>query len=77
MPDALVGPASERTIFPRSYEVVVHDLYADVRRLVRARSPERALRSAQIEIDYELRLDLAMMPATVRRLDTGATWQKP
>jgi hypothetical protein len=44
---------------------------------VRARRPEDALGLVQTEFAYVHRIDVTTMPATVRRLDTGQTWEKP
>ena len=75
MTGELVGPPVVRTRLSRVYEVRVHDLYAEIRRRVRAHTPAEALRLACAEIDWELRLDLGAMPATITRLDTGEVWR--
>ncbi len=76
-PIVLAGPPTRRTFFARSYEVTIRDPFGSVRRVVRARRPEDALRDAQIALEYGERVDLTSHPATVRRVDTGAVWHSP
>jgi hypothetical protein len=73
----LAGPPQRTTILPRTYEVTVRAAPGSIRRIVRARRPEDALALVQAEFAYAHRVDVTTMPATVRRLDTGETWEKP
>jgi hypothetical protein len=73
----LAGPPRRATLIPRSYEVTVRAVPGTIHRIVRARRPENALALVQTEFAYVHRVDVTTMSATVRRLDTGETWEKP
>jgi hypothetical protein len=73
----LVGPARRATLFPRTYEVTIRQAPGTIRRVAVARSPEDALRRVQSSVSYEHRVDVTGMPATVQRLGSGETWEKP
>lgn len=76
-PIVLAGPPTHRTRLARDYEVKVLDLHGTVTRIVRAHSPEEALREAYVGLEVEERVDLTGMPATVRRLKTDELWMSP
>ena len=48
-----------------------------IKRVALARSPEEALQQVQSSVSYEHRIDVSGMPATVERLGSGETWEKP
>jgi hypothetical protein len=73
----LVGPPQRATLFPRTYEVTIRQAPGTIKRVALARSPEDALRRVQSSVSYEHRVDLTGMPATVLRLGSGETWEKP
>jgi hypothetical protein len=73
----LVGPRRRATLLPRTYEVTIRQAPGTIKRMAVARSPEAALQRVQSAIGYEHRIDLTAMPATVRRLDSDETWEKP
>jgi hypothetical protein len=73
----LVGPRRRTTRLPRTYEVTIRQAPGTIRRVAMARSPEDALRRVQAAVSYEHSVDLTGMPATVRRLGSGETWEKP
>jgi hypothetical protein len=73
----LVGPARRTTRFPRTYEVTIRQAPGTINRVALARSPEAALQRVQSSVGYEHRVDVTGMPATVRRLSSGETWEKP
>jgi hypothetical protein len=73
----LVGPGRRTTLLPRTYEVTIRQAPGTIKRMAVARSPEAALQRVQSAIGYEHRIDLTAMPATVRRLDSDETWEKP
>jgi hypothetical protein len=57
--------------------VTIRQAPGTIKRMAVARSPEAALQRVQSAIGYEHRIDLTAMPATVRRLDSDETWEKP
>jgi hypothetical protein len=73
----LVGPGRRATRLPRTYEVTIRQAPGTIKRVAMARSPEGALSRVQSSVSYEHRVDVTSMPATVRRLDNGETWEKP
>jgi hypothetical protein len=73
----LVGPERRATLLPRTYEVTIRQAPGTIRRVAMARSPEDALERVQSAVGYEHRVDVTGMPATVRRLDSDETWEKP
>jgi hypothetical protein len=73
----LVGPGRRSTLFPRTYEVTIRQAPGTIKRVALARSPEDALRRVQSSVGYEHRIDVTGMPATVQRLGSGETWEKP
>jgi hypothetical protein len=73
----LVGPGRRATRLPRTYEVTIRQVPGTIKRVALARSPEEALESVQSSVSYEHRIDVSGMPATVERLDSGETWEKP
>jgi hypothetical protein len=73
----LVGPERRTTFFPRTYEVTIRQAPGTIKRVALARSPEDALRRVQSSVGYEHRIDVSGMPATVERLGSGETWEKP
>jgi hypothetical protein len=73
----LVGPADRETRMPRAYEVTVRQVPGTIKRVAMARSPEEALQQVQSSVSYEHRIDVSGMPATVERLGSGETWEKP
>jgi hypothetical protein len=76
-PLVLAGPRVRPTLLPHAYEITIQHLFGTVTRVARARRPDEALLEVQITLEYELRLELADMPATVRRVDTGDVWMSP
>ena len=73
----LVGPRRRATRLPRTYEVTIRQAPGTIKRIALARSPEDALQRVQSAVDYEHRVDVTGMPATVRRLGSDETWEKP
>jgi hypothetical protein len=73
----LVGPERRATLLPRSYEVTIRQAPGTIRRVAMARSPEDALKRVQSAVSYEHRIDVTGMPATVHRLGSVDTWEKP
>ena len=73
----LVGPDTRGTFFPRTYEVTIRQAPGTIKRVAMARSPEDALRRVQSSLSYEHGVDVSGMPATVERLGSGETWEKP
>jgi hypothetical protein len=73
----LVGPGGRGTFLPRTYEVTIRQAPGTIKRVAMARSPEGALRRVQSSVSYEHRIDVSGMPATVERLGSGETWEKP
>ena len=73
----LVGPSRRVTRLPKTYEVTIRDIPGTIKRVTLARSPEEALQSVQSSVSYEHRIDVTGMPATVERLGSGETWEKP
>jgi hypothetical protein len=73
----LVGPDHRGTLLPRTYEVTIRQAPGTIKRVAVARSPENALRRVQSSVGYEHRIDVSGMPATVERLGSGETWEKP
>jgi hypothetical protein len=73
----LVGPDRRATLLPRTYEVTIRQAPGTISRVAVARSPEEALHRVQSAVSYEHRVDVTGMPATVRRLGSGETWEKP
>jgi hypothetical protein len=73
----LVGPGRRSTRLPRTYEVTIRQVPGTIKRVTVARSPEEALESVQSSVSYEHRVDVSAMPATVERLGSGETWEKP
>jgi hypothetical protein len=73
----LVGPRRRATLLPRSYEVTIRQAPGTITRVAMARSPEDALQRVQSAIGYEHRVDVTGMPATVRRVGSNDTWEKP
>lgn len=73
----LVGPKRRGTVLPRTYEVTIRQAPGTIKRVAMARSPEDALQRVQSALSYEHRIDVTGMPATVRRLDSGESWEKP
>jgi hypothetical protein len=53
---------------PRTYEVTIRQAPGTIKRVAVARSPEDALQRVQSAVEYEHRVDVTGMPATVRRL---------
>jgi hypothetical protein len=73
----LVGPRRRSTLLPRSYEVTIRQAPGTIKRVALARSPEDALQRVQSAVGYEHQVDVTEMPATVRRLGSDQTWEKP
>lgn len=73
----LVGPSRRDTLLPRTYEVTIRQAPGTIKRVALARSPEDALRRVQSAVGYEHRVDVTGMPATVERVGSGETWEKP
>jgi hypothetical protein len=73
----LVGPTRRATLLPRTYEVTIRQAPGSITRVAVARSPEDALQRVQSAVGYEHRVDVTRMPATVRRLGSDETWEKP
>jgi hypothetical protein len=73
----LVGPRRRATLLPRTYEVTIRQAPGTIKRVAVARSPEAALERVQSAVGYEHRVDVTGMPATVQRLGSGETWEKP
>ena len=66
-----------RTRLPHPYEVTIRQVPGTIKRVALARSPEEALQQVQSSVSYEHRIDVSAMPATVERLGSGETWEKP
>jgi hypothetical protein len=73
----LVGPDRRVTRLPHTYEVTIRQAPGTIKRVAIARSPEEALEQVQSSVSYEHRIDVSGMPATVERLGSGETWEKP
>jgi hypothetical protein len=73
----LVGPDRRVTRMPHTYEVTIRQAPGTIKRVAVARSPEEALQQVQSSVGYEHRIDVSGMPATVERLDSGESWEKP
>jgi hypothetical protein len=73
----LVGPDRRVTRLPHMYEVTIRQAPGTIKRVTMARSPEEALQQVQSSVSYEHRIDVSGMPATVERVDSGETWEKP
>lgn len=73
----LVGPKRRTTLLPRTYEVTIRQAPGTIKRVALARSPEDALQRVQSSVGYEHGVDLTGMPATVQRLGSHETWEKP
>jgi hypothetical protein len=73
----LVGPGRRETRMPHTYEVTIRQVPGTIKRVALARSPEDALQQVQSSVIYEHRIDVSGMPATVERLGSGETWEKP
>ena len=73
----LVGPDPRVTRLPHTYEVTIRQAPGTIKRVTLARSPEEALRQVQSSVAFEHSIDVTGMPATVERLDSGETWEKP
>ena len=73
----LVGPRRRATLLPRTYEVTIRQAPGTIKRIALARSPEDALQRVQSAVGYEHQVDVTEMPATVERLGSGETWEKP
>jgi hypothetical protein len=73
----LVGPGRRTTLLPRTYEVTIRQAPGTIKRVALARSPEDALQRVQSAVEYEHRVDVTGMPATVRRLGSDESWEKP
>jgi hypothetical protein len=73
----LVGPDRRETRMPHTYEVTIRQVPGTIKRVALARSPEEALQQVQSSVSYEHRIDVSGMPATVERLGSGETWEKP
>jgi hypothetical protein len=73
----LVGPRRRTTLLPRTYEVTIRQAPGTIKRIALARSPEAALERVQSAVGHEHQVDVTEMPATVQRLGSGETWEKP
>ena len=73
----LVGPKRRATLLPRTYEVTIRQAPGTIKRVALARSPEDALQRVQSAVGYEHGVDVTGMPATVQRLGSHETWEKP